>query len=261
MSPTITIIGLENQNNDGGTASILARKIQSYYGLTSEIRVPNGKRLKQLLRKNSLEHIVKTYCKDDNAYVIFVLDFDCPMSKFQREQETNSLLNQITAIVSKPEFHDSVFFCPALWELEAWLLVDCEGICCYYLSRERQQYNESNCRDQIKGKKPSQKALKKLIGEFQKGNTEHLMEPLPGKKGVKEHLIKFSTRIMQEINSNKKNQRIKRDKKYHEHESPIIARYLQINRETMRRNNSLQDFANVIRQCAELRLEESDELN
>jgi hypothetical protein len=64
--------------------------------------------------------------------VIFVIDHDGPQAQANRRQEPNSLINQIEEVVKLKEFQGRVHLVEAVNELEAWLLIDCTGIFCYF---------------------------------------------------------------------------------------------------------------------------------
>ena len=187
-----------------------------------------------------LEQTIQQYLQKDD-YVIFVIDNDGPMSRHQRDQESNSLVNQIQRIVNNDDFAGKVFFAPAIQELEAWLLIDCLGIACYFASK-RSQYKD-NCRDKVL----ANKSFAALVKNYQKGDTEKIVETVSGGDGPKEYLEEFSERVLLELNPNMPQRNI-RDKRYHERISPDVADYVVIDRETLRRNNSLRQLGNLLAQ-------------
>ncbi|MFM7580767.1 MAG: hypothetical protein ACKO5Q_28050, partial [Microcystaceae cyanobacterium] len=113
--------------------------------------------------------------------------------------------------------------------LEAWLLVDCLGICCYYTK-------QATTRNNAEWQKFSQK--------YQKGDTQFIIEAELGGKGAKEYLEDFSDAINLKINPNL-SQKLKnlKDKRYQEKDSPSVANHLLINDQTLSRNLSLHQFA------------------
>ena len=156
-------------------------------------------------------------------------------------QNPNSLINQIKQIGSDRRFAGKVFLVEAVQELEAWLLIDCLGIFCYFATK-RAQYRE-NCRNKVSAN-PS---LKRLIDRYQKGNTENIVEAVSGGKGAKEHLIEFSERVLRELNPSLTERNIDREK-YHETRSSEVADHIVIDKETLQRNNSLKKLGDVIAQ-------------
>ena len=157
-------------------------------------------------------------------------------------QDPNSLLNQSkTNRKRSSTFANKVFLVEAIQELEAWLLIDCIGIFCYYATK-RSQYRE-NCRDKVL----ADPSLKGFVSNNQKGDTETIVEPVSGGKGAKEYLEKFSEEILRKLNPNIPLKNVYRER-YHETRSPEVAEHIEINRETLRRNNSLKKLGDVIAQ-------------
>ncbi len=159
----------------------------------------------------------------------------------ERLQQPNSLINQIKQVVNDHRFAGKVFLVEAVRELEAWLLIDCIGIFCYYATK-RAQFRE-NCRSKVL----ADPSLKRLVNRYQKGDTETIVEPVSDGKGVKEYLIEFSERVLKQLNSNLTSRNIDREK-YHETRSPEVAEHIELNRETLRRNKSLKKLGDVIAQ-------------
>ena len=190
--------------------------------------------------RNRLRRTIQQYLQKDD-YVIFVIDNDSPMSLHQRRQEPNSLINQVQRITQDRRFSGKVFFTPAIHELEAWLLIDCLGIACYFASK-RSRYKD-NCR----GKVLANKSFAALVENYQKGDTEKIVETVPGGDGPKEYLEEFSERVLLELNPNMPQRNI-RDKRYRERISPEVADHVVIDGETLRRNNSLRELGNVLAQ-------------
>ncbi len=181
---------------------------------------------------------VQNYLKQDDC-VIFVIDRDGPMSAHQRRQEPNSLINQITRVVENSRFTGKVFLAPAVQELEAWLLIDCLGIFCYFASKVA-QYRE-NCRDRVSENRP----FTQLVRRYQKGNTEYIVEAETGGRGAKEYLIELSEKILLALNPNLPHRNIRRQQ-YRENMSPEVAEHVLIDRHTLSRNNSLRELGTVL---------------
>ena len=237
--PSVRIWTLESDNDDK-VVKCLANKLAEHLHLenisvrtASKKDVPKGK-------DKGLAIATQNYLKQED-YVIFVIDNDGPMSRHQRDQEANSLVNQIQRIVNNHNFAGKVFFVPAVHELEAWLLIDCLGIFCYFAS-ERSQYKD-NCRDKVSNN-PS---FARLVKHYQTGNTEKIVETEIGGEGPKEYLEEFSERILRGINPNMPQKNI-RDNRYHEKMSPGIAEHVVIDRQTLAYNNSLSKLGNVLSQ-------------
>ncbi len=237
--PSVRIWTLES-DYDAKVVRCLANKLAKHLHLrnisvrtASKKDVPKG-------RDQGLLIATQTYLKQED-YVIFVIDNDGPMSRHQRDQESNSLVNQIQRIVNNRDFADKVFFAPSIQELEAWLLIDCLGIACYFASK-RSRYKD-NCR----GKVLANKSFAALVKNYQKGDTEKIVERVIGGEGPKEYLEKFTERILLELNPDMPQKNVRRER-YHERISPDVADHVVINRETLRRNNSLRKLGNVLAQ-------------
>ena len=235
--PSVRIWTLESDNDDK-VVKCLAEKLVEHLHLenisvrtASKKDVPKG-------RDKGLTIATQNYLKQED-YVIFVIDHDGPMSRHQRGQESNSLLNQIKRIVNNHSFVGKVFFAPAIQELEAWLLIDCLGIFCYFASRYSQYRN--NCRDKVS----ANQSFVRLLRHYQKGNTEHIVETEVGGNGPKEYLEDFSEQVLRALNPNMPQKNINRDR-YHERVSPDLAKYVVIDKETLRRNNSLRELEDVL---------------
>ena len=192
---------------------------------------------------DTLRMAVQNYLKQDDC-VIFVIDNDGPRSIHQRRQEPNSLINQITRIVRDRRFTGKVFLAQAVQELEAWLLIDCLGIFCYFASKVS-QYRE-NCRDRVS----ANQSFMRLISSYQKGDTEKIVEAEIGGRGAKEYLIELSEKILLALNPNKAPRNITREQ-YRENMSPEVAEHVLIDRHTLRCNNSLRKLGNLLNQFRE----------
>ena len=231
--PSIKIWTLES-DNDAKAVKCLANKLKDYLKLEGMIIDTIG-RLKPPTR---LRDAIQILLEDEDC-VILIIDRDGPIARHGRLQQPNSLINQIQQIVNAPNFDGKVFLVEAIQELEAWLLIDCLGIFCYFATKRAQYRN--NCRDKVLAN-PS---FKRLVNRYQKGNTETIVERVRGGNGAKEYLIEFSEKILSELNPNIPRKNINREK-YREALSPEVAEHIIINRETLRRNNSLKKLGDVM---------------
>ena len=257
--PTVRIWTLES-DHDAEAAKCLANKLRRHLQLGNlsiqsagkKARQAVGKKAAQLARRNALPRrerraiplidalriAVQDYLRQDDC-IIFVIDTDGPMSSHQRRQEQNSFINQVEQILNDRRFQGKVFLVQAVQEIEAWLLVDCLGIFCYFAS-ERAQYRE-NCRD----KASTNQSFARLVRRYQRGNTENIVEAEMGGKGAKEYLEEFSEKILLALNPSMP-QRNVREKRYNPTMSPEVAEHVDINQETLRRNNSLRKLGSVL---------------
>lgn len=233
--PSIRIWALES-DNDAKAVKCLANKLKEYLKLET-MSIDTTGRLKPPTR---LKDAIQILLEDEDC-VILIIDRDGPIAHHQRLQQPDSLLNQIKQIVNDPNFAGKVFLIEAIQELEAWLLIDCLGIFCYFATKRAQYRN--NCRDKVS----ANASLKRLINRYQKGNTETIVESVRGGKGAKEYLIEFSEKILSALNPNIRPKNIGREK-YRETLSPEVAEHIVINRETLQRNNSLKKLGDVIGQ-------------
>ena len=243
--PRIRIWTLES-TNDAKVVKHLTNKLVTHLRLGNlSIQTAGGTEYLMYNKKGQslsdrLRRKIQQYLQKDD-YVIFVIDSDSPMSLYQRRQQRNSLINQIERIVQDSSFSGKVFFVPAVHELEEWLLIDCLGIFCYFASQRAQYRN--NCRD----KASANQAVLQLLRRYQKGNTEQIVETEVGGDGPKEYLEKFSKQILRALNPNMPQKNVNREQ-YHERMAPNMAEHIVIDRETLRRNNSLRELGNVLRQ-------------
>lgn len=243
--PTIRIWALES-DNDAKAARCLANKLVTHLQLNdiSIQTVENRRFLKDRRIRGTLNDKLRKAVQnflDQGEYVIFVIDSDSPMSLHQRRREPNSFINQIERIVRDRSFDGRVFFAPAIHELEAWLLIDCLGIFCYFATRRAQYRN--NCRDKVL----TNQSFVQLLRRYQRGNTEHIVETQAGGNGPKEYLEDFSEQVLRALNPSIPQKNINRER-YHERMSPDVADYVVIDKETLRRNNSLRELGNVLAQ-------------
>ena len=191
-------------------------------------------------RSDRLKMATQDYLIDEDC-VIFVIDSDGRMSDYQRRKEPNSLINQIEKVVADTSFAGKVFLAQAVQELEAWLLIDCLGIFCYFASK-RAQFRE-NCRDKVS----TNQNFKRLVQRYQKGNTENIVEAEIGGSGAKEYLKEFSEQILLKLNPNIPQKNIHREW-YRDAISFNVAVHVVIDRQTLRHNNSLRELGDVLAQ-------------
>jgi len=216
---------------DSKAVRCIAEKIVAFYG--SDIKILEASKTAynqafQKNQKNGLQKQVNIYLKTSDL-VIFLIDYDGIQSYTQRSKEPNSLVNRITEVVSSI---DKAILVYIKQEVESWLLVDCLGICCYLTNNE----NIRTKQDWIDFSKRNQC-----------GNTELIVESVPGGKGAKECLVDFSDSINLKMNPNlaKKLDKLKQ-KRYSESDSPQVAKYIEINQQTLARNESLTEFAKYL---------------
>ncbi len=232
--PSIRIWTLES-DNDAKVVRCLANKLVNFMQLTPiPIYTAGGP-------QPQLKNVIQNYLKQDD-YVIIVIDSDGRMTRNERLKQANSNINKCLQIVGDPCFVDRVFLVEAVQELEAWLLIDCIGIFCYYAAKHRSHYKE-NCRKKVS----ADSSLKRFVSKNQEGNTENLVEAESGGKGAKEHLIEYSKKILEKLNPNLSQRKIDRGK-YRESISPEVAEHIEINNDTLRRNDSLKKLGDVIAQ-------------
>ena len=243
--PTIRIWALES-DNDTKAARCLANKLVMHLQLSGiSIQTVESQRfLKNRGIRGTLSDKLRKAVQnfiDQDEYVIFVIDSDSSISLHQRRQEPNSLINQIERIVEDSSFAGKVFFALAVQELEAWLLVDCLGVFCYFASQSP-RYRKIG-RDRVW----ENQVFRQLVNRYQRGNTEHIVETEIGGSGAKEYLRSFSEQILLVLNPNMPQKNVNRDR-YRERMDPGVAEHVVINGETLRRNNSLRELGNVLAQ-------------
>ena len=233
--PSIRILSLESKN-DPNAVKCLANKLATFLqlGPTRIYAAGKSKSLKQLKKA------VQNYLRKDD-FVILVVDSDGPITRHQRLRQPNSLINQAKQIVNDRSFAGKVFLVEAIQELEAWLLIDCIGIFCYFATKR------AHYRDDCRVKVSENSSLKNLVNRYQKGNTETIVGTGIGGKGAKEHLIEFSVKILRELNPKLSSNDIK-NARYRATISPEVAKHIEINKETLQRNNSLKKLGDVIAQ-------------
>ncbi len=241
--PAVMIWTLESPH-DANAVKRLAEKLVEYRGLENlSIHTTGGNsvlkpRVKGETSSDRLRKAVWNYLRD-YVCVILITDNDGPMSAHQRRQEQQSLINQIERVANDRRLKGKVYSAQAVQELEAWLLIDCLGISCYFASK-RQRYKQ-NCRDKVS----QNRSLGRLVNRYQRGDTELIVEPESGSRGAKEYLERFSEEIQLELNPNMPAKNV-RDNRYREKMSPDIAEYVIINKETLRRNKSFRHLGNLL---------------
>ena len=232
--PSIRIWTLES-DNDAKAVKRLADELTKYLRLEG-ISIETTGKIKHPVR---VREAVRNFLKDEDC-VIFVIDRDGPMALHERSRQTDSHLTEIRRIVNERSLKGKVFLVEAVHELEAWLLIDCLGIFCFYATKRAAHLRE-NCRDKVL----VNMNFKRLVDRYQKGNTESIVEAEQGGSGPKEYLTEFSAKVLKELNPNLTERSIDREK-YQGRISPEVAEYIEINRETLRRNNSLKKLGDVI---------------
>ena len=240
---------------DAGAVKCLANKLAGHLQLGNlSIQLSGKKALNAISKRNSnlkrkrkkaslsekLEMALQNYLAQD-ACVIFVIDTDGPMSLHQQEKGQNSLVGQIRQVIKDSRFDNKVFLVQVVQELEAWLLIDCVGIFCYFAS-QNPRYRKIS-RERIL----ENKSFKRLIRQYHRGNTEKIVETAIGGGGAKEHLIEFSERILYELNPSMPSKNIIRQR-YRESICPEVAEHILIDARTLGHNNSFKALGNILTQ-------------
>lgn len=216
----------------------ITQKILKYYNCDLKIQylgrdTYNNAVIKK--QQDGLKKAVDDYLKHKDL-VIFLIDADSSKSQAKRRGEKNSQLNRIEAVVNAS--NGKVKLILMRQELEAWLLVDVLGICCYFTKNAENRNNQ----DWIK-----------FARRKQPGQTNLIEEAELGGKNAKEYLVELSREILIKNNPNLKNkEKNLKASQYSEDRSPKIAEYIEINRETINKNGSLAEFAQCLKQLAEL---------
>jgi hypothetical protein len=220
------LIWTPESDNDREAVCCIAKKIVQFYKSDITISSSTKDAYNQAVQKNSLDKAVNIYLKTSEL-VIFLIDYDGIQSHAERLKQPNSLVNRITKVVNSI---DNAILIYMKQELEAWLLVDCLGICCYFKKDE----NIRNKQDWIEFAKKNQC-----------GSTDLIAEAISGGKGAKEYLMKI---LSDRINSNKNSIPSKKlkEKRYKESDSPQVAKYIEINQQTLASNESLKEFAKYL---------------
>lgn len=187
--PSIRIWTLES-DNDAKAVKCLANKLIGFRQ-HAPISIQTAGRRKSSIQ---LKKAIQNFLKQDDC-VIIVVDRDGPRAHRQRLQNSNSLINQIRQIEKDSNFVGKVFLVEAIHELEAWLLIDCIGVFCYFATKRAQHYR-NNCR----GKVLANISIRNLVNSYQKGDTEEIVGTGTDGKGAKEYLIELSEKILSKLN-------------------------------------------------------------
>ena len=212
---------------DSKTVRCIAQKIVEYYDSNITVLDSSKEAFNQAIKKtdsDGLKKAVDTYLISSEL-VIFLLDADGVQSEAKRLQEPNSLINRINRVVAQSQ--GKALLILIRQELEAWLLVDCLGICCYFTKNQQTR---------------SDPQWVKFAQKYQKGKTDLIIEAEPGGKNAKDYLRDLSKVILKKINPKLKPKDLKKSQ-YEENYSDKIAKELEINHQTIARNDSLSEFA------------------
>jgi hypothetical protein len=228
------LIWTPESDYDRDAVKEISMQIVRCYNIQCEIKTSTKEAYNRAVQKDpkeGLKDAVCTYLKEYDC-VIFLIDSDGIQSKNCRRNEENSYLNQIKKVVNQK----NIFLVEIMQGLEAWLLIDCLGICCFY-------NNNTNTRDK--------KEWKNLANKYQRGETERIIEAEAGGKGAKEYLEDFSDEINLKINPKLKDKlKNLKSKRYRERDSPQIVKHILINESTIKRNSSLQNFSSHLQSMA-----------
>ena len=218
---------------DRTAVGCIANKIVALYGGNITIKLGDKQGFNRATNpkiQDGLKKAVDAYLKND-ILVIFLLDSDGIESQNQRRREKNSLVNRIEEVVNL--FEGRVKYFPMVQELEAWLLVDYLGICCFFTKNDHRNNQE----------------WIKFAKSKQRGQTDLIAEAESGGRGAKEFLVKASQEILIKHNPNLRDKpKNLKESQYEESQSSKIAEYIKIDYETLGRNKSLLDFANCLHQ-------------
>ena len=212
---------------DSKTVRCIAQKIVEYYDSNITVLDSSKEAFNQAIKKtdfDGLKKAVDTYLISSEL-VIFLLDADGVQSEAKRLQEPNSLINRINRVVAQSQ--GKALLIMIRQELEAWLLVDCLGICCYFTKNQQTR---------------SDPQWVKWAQKYQKGKTDLIIEAESGGKNAKEYLKDLSKLILKKHNPKLKPKDLKK-LQYEENYSDKIAKELEINHQTIARNDSLSEFA------------------
>lgn len=221
---------------DRTAVGCIANKIVALYGGNITIKLGDKQgfnRARDPKIQDGLKKAVDSCLKEHNL-VIFLLDSDGTQSQNQRRREINSLVNQIEEVVKLFEGEGRVKYFPMVQELEAWLLVDYLGICCFFTKNADHRNNQEWI---------------KFAKSKQRGQTDLIAEAESGGKGAKEFLVKASREILIKHNPNLRDKpKNLKESQYEESQSSKIAKYIEIDDQTLRRNKSLLEFATCLQQ-------------
>ena len=237
---TVRIWVLESEY-DEKVVECLAKKLTIHLQLNNLSIKISGKRALASIQRNKkhkkpLKEGIRNFLKEDDC-VIFILDLDSPQSLSAKRAQANSLINQVEELVNEP----MVFFAPAIWEIEAWLLIDCLGIVCYFAS-SRKQFKK-DCRQKVS----TRTKFNQLIKRYQKGDMRMIVEAEQGGNNAKECLQTFSEETLLALNPKMPRKNVRKNR-YKENMSPVIAEHIEINTTTVGRSNSLRYLGQVLAQ-------------
>lgn len=241
----ITIIALEcnskkEEQYDRQTLEKITPKLLRFHNQTkTRFRVlPKPEPSRHISPADVLEKAIDNFLKESDC-VILVLDKDGRRADLDRRGEPNSLIN--TALKATTRFANQVYVLQIINEMEAWLLVDCIGIWAYFICRNKAY--SPDCRAKVEAHADWPKIIKK----HQLGDTQMIEEAQRGGKGAKEYLTHFSKQILNTLNPRAKDSHAG---EYTESLAPIIAEYIEINKTTLGRNESLTQFGKLLIQCS-----------
>jgi len=209
---------------DAKALQVIAREIAIQAGAALDIRLASQAAYNTAARSDRLRTAVEAYLKEDDV-IIFLIDYDNPESDAARKGQKNYYSNRIKPLVQA--FPERVLLCTMKCELEAWLLVDVLGICCYFAESQDNRTDEK---------------WTAFAKKHQSGNTETFQEANPGGSGVKEVLVELSKEILKKLNPKRKDKSFSKHT-YTESMAPKLAGYLVMDKQTLQRNASLQTFA------------------
>ncbi|HBL11163.1 MAG TPA: hypothetical protein DD379_07110 [Cyanobacteria bacterium UBA11162] len=222
-------------DHDRDAVCCIAQKIVQYYKCNLAISSGTKQGFNDVARKpDGLKKAVNIYLKS-NDLVIFLIDADSPQSQAQRGKEKNSLINRIKPVVDASE--GKALLILILQELEAWLLVDCLGICCYFTKNPEIRNNPEWI---------------KFANKYQPGQTHFIVEAELGGNNAKEYLKDFSKEILIKKNPNLRNKPNNlKELQYSEDKSPEVAKSIEISNEIIKRNQSLKEFSQCLQKLAQ----------
>ena len=222
-------------SNDHKTIECLSNKLAKFKQVKPVVihQISKGSYFRTNPNRVILDWLKKVDC------IIFLTDRDGPMANLERQNSSKSLISRIKPIID----NNKVFHVEIVHELEAWLLVDCLGIFCYYATTKNAKKYKNNCRHTVS----TNRSLKNWVNNQQIGDTEKIVEAIKGSRNAKEYLREISEDILCKLNPNMRNRKsnLKREK-YSPSMSPKIAAFICINKETLGRNKSLGRFSEVI---------------
>ena len=129
---------------DRTAVGCIANKIVALYGGNITIKLGDKQGFSKAIHPENQDGLKKAVdsCLKEHDLVIFLLDSDGTQSQNQRRREINSLVNQIEEVVKLFEGEGRVKYFPMVQELEAWLLVDYLGICCFFTKNADHRNNQ-----------------------------------------------------------------------------------------------------------------------